>query len=168
MTTRRQGFIKGGKYYVLCHDHYEEVSEPVYRVIMDEVWREEKRQQRSWRCRNGQGIRCNGDCESCELYRLGEGPTGSTVSLDQLKEESDYEPQGSAGFENEVVLKITLGTLVEELSKTIPDAARIVEMLMNDDLEKDVAKELGIAKTTLNYRKNKVITFLREYLKDYR
>ena len=164
----KDGFKKDGKFYVYCNDHYEEVSEPVYRIIMDEVWREEKRQQRSWRCRNGQGIRCNGDCESCELYRLGEGPTGSTVSLDQLKEESDYEPQGSAGFENEVVLKITLGTLVEELSKTIPDAARIVKMLEYDELEKDVAAELGIAKATLNYRKKKVLTFLREHLNDYK
>ena len=164
----RQGYKKDGKYYVYCLDHYEEVNEAVYRVIMDDVWKEEKRQQRSWRCRNSQGIRCTKDCERCELYRLGEGPTGSDVSLDKLYEESDYEPQGSGGFEEEIVLKITIDAVVKELSTTIPDAGRIVEMLMNGDLEKDVARELGIAKTTLNYRKNKVIAFLREHLKDYR
>ena len=164
----REGYKKNGKYYVYCRDHYEEVNEAVYRTIMEEVWREEKRQQRAWRCRDGQGIRCNGNCRNCERYLLGEGPIGSDVSLDQLSEEYDYEPEGSAGFENEVVLKITLDTLVEELSKTIPDAARIVDMIKYEELEKDVAAELGIAKTTLNYRKNKVIAFLREHLKDYR
>jgi DNA-directed RNA polymerase specialized sigma subunit len=40
-------------------------------------------------------------------------------------------------------------------------------MLKYDELEKDVAEELGIAKTTLNYRKKKVIAFLREHLKDF-
>lgn len=166
--TKREGFIKDGKYYVYCNDHYEEVSEPVYHVIMQEVWREEKRMQRSWRCRDDKGYRCTGDCEKCELYRLGAGPNGSVVSLDQMNEESDYEPQGSKGFEEDVVLKITLNSLITELNEMVPDAARIVEMIKNEDLEKDVAAELGIAKTTLNYRKNKVIDFLREQLKDYR
>ena len=168
MTKKRAGYKKNGKYYVLCKDHYEEVSEAVYRIIMDEEWKEEKRQQRAWRCRDGNGIRCTKDCEHCELWKLGEGPTGSDVSLDQLHEESDYEPQGSEGFEEDVVLRITVNSLITELSETVPDAARIVKMLEYDELEKDVAAELGIAKTTLNYRKNKVLAFLREHLEAYR
>ena len=164
----RQGYKKDGKYYVYCQDHYEEVSKPVYYTMMEEVWREEKQKQRAWRCRDGNGIRCAKDCEHCELWKLGEGPNGSDVSLDQLHEESDYEPQGSEGFEEDVVLKITVNSLITELSETVPDAARIVKMLEYEELEKDVAAELGIAKTTLNYRKNKVIAFLREHLKDYR
>ena len=53
------------------------------------------------------------------------------------------------------------------MNAMIPDAGRIVDMLKYDELEKDVAEELGIAKTTLNYRKRKVIAFLRENLKDF-
>ena len=60
-----------------------------------------------------------------------------------------------------------LDTLIEELNGMVPDAERIIDMLKYEELEKDVAKELGIAKTTLNYRKNKVISFLREHLKDF-
>ena len=136
--TKREGFKKDGKCLVWCHDHYEEVNEAVYHVIMDEDWREEKRQQRSWRCRDGNGIRCTKDCEHCELWKLGEGPTGSDVSLDQLHEESNYEPQGSEGFEEDLVLKITVDSLITELSESVPDAARIVKMLEYEEDRKSV------------------------------
>ena len=168
MTSRSQGFRRDDKCFIICEGQEVEVSEPVYQTVMRDVWREEKRRQRAWRCRDGKGCRCNGNCEHCELYRLGEGPNGSDVSLDQLHEESDYEPQGSEGFEEDVVLKITVNSLITEISETVPDAARIVKMLEYEELEKDVAVELGIAKTTLNYRKNKVIAFLKDHLKDYR
>ena len=167
MTNKKQGYKKDGRYYVLCRDHYEEVSEAVYYTIMQEVWREEQRKQRGWRCRDGNGFRCSKSCEECDLYRYGEGATGSDVSLDQLYEESDFELKDSEGFEDSVLLKVTLETLIEELNAVVPDAGRIVDMLKYDELEKDVAKELGIAKTTLNYRKNKVVSFLREHLKDF-
>ena len=103
----------------------------------------------------------------CDLYRFGAGPNGNDVSLDQMYEESDYEPKGCDSHEDSVLLKIVLDTLVEEMDVMIPDAGRIVDMLKYDELEKDVAEELGIAKTTLNYRKKKVIAFLREHLKDF-
>lgn len=167
MKNQRQGYKKDGRYYVYCQDHYEEVSRDVYYVIMEEVWREEKRKQRGWRCHDGNGHRCNRDCEQCDIWRFGKGPNGSTVSLDQMYEESEFEPTGSQGHEDAVILKIVLDALIEELGSIIPDAARIVEMIKNEELEKDVAAELGIAKTTLNYRKRKVIAFLREHLKDF-
>lgn len=167
MSKKKAGFKKDGKYYVYCKDHYEEVSRDVYCVIMDEVWREEKKKQRGWRCRDGRGYRCSRNCEECDLYRYGEDPAGSDVSLDQMYEESDFEVKGSDSHEDAVILKIVLDTLIEELNGMVPDAERIVDMLKADELEKDVAKELGIAKTTLNYRKNKVVAFLREHLKDF-
>lgn len=163
----KAGYKKDGRYYVFCQDHYEEVSEAVYYTIMDEVWREEKRQQRAWRCRDSRGFRCNRNCDECDQYRFGAGPNGSDVSLDQLYEESDYEPKGSDSHEDAVLLKIMLDALIEEMNAMIPDAGRIVDMLKYEELEKDVAKELGIAKSTLNYRKKKVISFLREHLKDF-
>ena len=163
----REGYKKNGKYYVYCKDHYEEVNEAVYYTIMDEVWREEKRQQRAWKCRDGRGVRCKKDCETCEIYRLGKGPTGSAISLDQLFEEDGYEPQGSRGHAEVVLLNMTLESLLKELREMVPDADRIVDMIRDEEQEKDVAEELGVPKTTLNYRKNKVADFLREHLKDF-
>ena len=167
MYKPKAGYKKDGKFYVYCEEHYEEVSEAVYHTIMQEVWREEKRQQRGWRCRDGKGFRCNRNCEECDFYRFGEGPNGNDVSLDQMYDESEYEPKGCDSHEDSVLLKIVLDTLVEEMNASIPDADRIVDMLKYDELEKDVAEELGIARTTLNYRKKKVIAFLREHLKDF-
>ena len=36
MTNKKQGYKKDGRYYVLCRDHYEEVSEAVSYTIMDD------------------------------------------------------------------------------------------------------------------------------------
>ena len=163
----REGYKKNGKFYVYCEDHYEEVNEAVYRTIMDEVWREQKRKQRNKRCRGEKGNRCNGDCENCEKSRLGKGMDGSPLSLDQLFEENGYEYKGSDGHADVVVLKMTLAALIEELREMVPDADRIVDMIRDEEQEKDVAEELGVPKTTLNYRKNKVADFLREHLKDF-
>ena len=51
---------------------------------------------------------------------------------------------------------------MEELVTLSKEKRRIIEMVANEELEKDVAKELGIPKTTLNYRKKKLIQELRE------
>ena len=155
------------KYYVFCRDHYEEVSKDVYYVIMQEVWREEKRQQRMWRCRGEGGFRCMKDCRECEFDRIGSGHNGSVVSLDQMLDEDDFEPKAEGCFEDSVIFWIVIGELVKELSEMVPDAERIVQMIKNDEMEKDVAEELGIAKTTLNYRKKKVLSFLKEHMTDF-
>ena len=167
MSKRRKGFKKDGKCYVWCDDHYEEVTEPVYHAFMQGEWREEKRQQRVWRCRDEKGRRCNKKCEECDVFRFGEGPNGSTVSLDQLQEDNGFDPKGSTDFTESLIISLVLEALMEELEALVPDAGRIVDMLKHEELEKDVAKELGIAKTTLNYRKGKVIKFLREHKKDF-
>ena len=163
----REGYKKNGKFYVYCEGHYEEVNEDIYYAFMRPVWREEKREQRSPRCRDGKGIRCTKDCETCEIYRLGKGPTGSVLSLDEMFDETGFEPTGSSGHAKVVLLKMTLDVLIEELRDMVPDADRIVDMIRDNEQEKDVAEELGVPKTTLNYRKNKVIDFLREHLKDF-
>ena len=164
---KRDGYHKNGRYYVFCQDHFEEVSKDVYYAFMRQIWQEEKRQQRGWRCRDGKGRRCNGNCEECEIFRIGSGPTGSTVSLDEMYEENEFEPKGAGFSEDAVLLKIMLETLMDELNEMIPNAGRIVDMLKEGEMEKDVAAELGIAKTTLNYRKRKVIDFLRDRLADF-
>ena len=165
---KRKGFKKNGKYYVIVEGKSVEVEEEVYYAFMRPEWREEKRQQREWRCRDGKGIRCNKDCETCEIYRLGKGPTGSALSLDQLFEEDGFEPNGSKGHADIVLLKMTLDSLLNELREMVPDSDRIVDMLGDEEMIKDVAKELDVPPSTLKSRKDKVIDFLKEHLKDFR
>ena len=165
---KRSGYKRNGKYIINCEGHDVEVSKEVYHVIMDEVWREEKRNQRAWRCRDGKGVRCSKNCEECEIYRLGKGPTGNDVSLDQMYEENDYEPKDSDGFEEESLFWIRVNEEIDEISVHIPEAARIVKMLVSGELEKEVAAELGIPASTLNYKVRRVKRLLSKYLKDFR
>ena len=162
MAKQRQGYKKDGHFFVWCKDHYEEVNENVYRVIMQDVWKEEKRKQRMVKCRNANGSRCTGNCEMCSA-----DPSGSPVSLERLQEESGYEPADSTNFQDAVELAITLDSLFDQLKGMVPDGKRIADMIINSELEKDVAKELGIPKTTLNSRKKKVLSFLQENLIDF-
>ena len=168
MTKKRMGYQKNGEFYVWCEDHYEKVTEDVYRVVMDDEWKEEKHQQRDWRCRDGKGFRCNKNCEECELYRLGVGPTGSVVSLDQLYEENEYEPMGSSGFEESVALENDINEAIEKCKNSVPDLTRIVVMVENGELLKEVAAELGIPVNTLRSRRDKALEKLGKYLQNYR
>ena len=165
---KRKGFKKNGKYYVIVEGKNVEVEEEVYYAFMRPEWREEKRQQREWRCRDGKGHRCNKNCEECEIYRLGKGPTGSVLSLDQMFEEDGYEAKGSKGHADIVLLKMALDSLLEELREMVPDADRIVDMIRDEEMIKDVAKELDVPPTTLKSRKDKVHDFLEKHLKDFR
>ena len=159
---RKEGYKKDGRYYIWCRDHYEEVSEEIYYIMMRDVWKEEKRKQRMVRCRDANGIRCNGNCEMC-----GADPSGSPVSLERLQEESGYEPADSTNFQDAVELAITLDSLFDQLKGMFPDGKRIADMIINSEMEKDVAKQLGIPKSTLNFRQKKVLSFLQENLIDF-
>ena len=104
-----------------------------------------------------------------ERWTMADNATsGQAADFDQMYEENDFEPKGISISEDAILLNVMLDTLIEELGEMIPDAARIIDMLKEGELEKDVAKELGIAKTTLNYRKKKITAFLQERLADFR
>lgn len=165
MTNKRQpGYQKNGKYYVYCHDHYEEVNKEVYDVIMRDEWREAKRKQRAWRCRDGKGHRCNRNCEECDVYRYGRGPSGNSVSLDQMYEESEFEPSADTDAEGAVIYAILFEQLLGELEGFMPDGRQIAEMLMEEFTEKEMASRLGLPINTLQYHKKKVKAFIKDFL----
>ena len=57
---------------------------------------------------------------------------------------------------------VLLNLLMDEVEILSEEKQRIIQMIANEELEKDVAEELGIPKTTLNYRKRKLIEDLRK------
>ena len=63
--------------------------------------------------------------------------------------------------EDEALSKLLEDNVEEIVSSLSEENQRLYHMLVNGELEKEVAKELGIPVTTLNYRKKK----LRETLK---
>ena len=84
------------------------------------------------------------------------------ATLDGLLDEG-YDPTSTEEtLEDDAIDIVLLKMLMEELVTLSKEKRRIIEMVANEELEKDVAKELGIPKTTLNYRKKKLIQELRE------
>ena len=57
---------------------------------------------------------------------------------------------------------VLLNLLMDEVVDLSEEKQRIAQMIANKELERDVAEELGIPKTTLNYRKKKLIKELKE------
>ena len=60
-----------------------------------------------------------------------------------------------------------LDALYEELDRLDPDGRRICELIMAGKTERQMAAELGRSQSTLNYQKRKVLSLLREALKDF-
>ena len=63
--------------------------------------------------------------------------------------------------------KELLDALYDELTRLDPDGRRICELIMQGKTEREIASEMGRLRSTVNYQKNKVLSTLREALKDY-
>ena len=63
--------------------------------------------------------------------------------------------------------KELLDALYDELNRLDPDGRRICELIMQGKTEREIASEMGRLRSTVNYQKNKVLSTLREALKDY-
>lgn len=66
-----------------------------------------------------------------------------------------------------MMLAELFAALHEELEKLDPDGKRICELIMQDKTEREIAAEMGLCQSTVNYKKNKAFSVLREVLKDF-
>ena len=79
---------------------------------------------------------------------------GDTISSDEPTPESL------------LVDKAVLDALYDELDRLDPDGRRICELIMQGKTEREIAAEMGRLRSTINYQKTKVLSILREALKD--
>ena len=143
------------------------VTEDVYRAFKRPLWAEKKAKERKSRCQigkdNGKTKRCNGDCSQCDHFR-----SGSDLSLEGLEEAGDQR----AGYNSDLAEATAYNELLQELFRALdeldPDSRYICESIMNGQMDKDTAAQLGRASTTLAYQKKKLLEELRERLKDFR
>ena len=101
--------MESKEYYVIIDGQQVPVTEEVYRAYMRPVWAEQKRQERSKRCRVD-GVRCTGDCSQCPHQR-----TGSVVSLDQPADDGYHPADTQADIEEIVAGRIMLEDLFRAL-----------------------------------------------------
>lgn len=146
------------------------VSEEVYRAYKSSDRAERKRKQRMWRCRikrekgiNNQWKRCQGNCEECQFKQQ----KMSDVSLDALKEEGFDGVDESLDVEANFIAREERKEMYQKLKQAIsslkPVQREIIKMIyVEGKSQKEVAKELGIAESTLSERVKLIISKLKE------
>lgn len=102
-----------------------------------------------------------------KAYRDKKAQKENEISYDELAE-SGYETIDNYNNPEETVAyKIMLAALASVLTELTEEELRICKMVANKEPQQKVAEELGIPRTTLRDRKNKLIKKLGNILKYY-
>ena len=158
---------KEKKFYVYLRKQKIEVTEEVYRVIKRDEWREEQRKYRSWRCRDGKGIRCKSRCEECPYYRIGNGPRGSDVSIEGLMDEEDSTfdiPDLTTDVEAAVAHNILQEKMLEAREELSDREQQVFDMLLEGRTERDISLMLSVAPSRAHAIKARLFKKLRGIL----
>lgn len=117
------------------------VTEEVYRAYYRPVWREAKQKE------------VRGDME---------------YSLDAL-EDAGFEAVSNDPLVDEIVAdKLLLDELYAALAELTDDERNLIDALyFREKSERNIAAESGIPQTTINYRKNRLLEWLRKKLKNF-
>ena len=117
------------------------VSEEQYKAYMRPIWREDKRQQRQ----------------------------EPIASLDKMYEETEYEAADTdSDLEVDVMKKVALDALYQELDKLEELDRIIMEMYSQDHSEAEIGRAIGMSQKGVNKRKQKIFRTLRTSLQDYK
>lgn len=148
-----------------------EVSEEVYRVVKRDEDREAQRRYRAWRCRDGKGVRCKKKCSECEFYRMGNGPTGSVLSIDQMMSDEN-KPVDIADKNTDLELEVARTLLREAVHKAREQLTEreqvILDMFLDERSEREMAAQLGVSNSRAHALKTALFKKLRLILAKYR
>lgn len=148
-----------------------EVSEEVYRVVKRDEDREAQRRYRAWRCRDGKGVRCKKKCYECAYYRMGNGPTGSVLSIDQMMSDED-KPVDIADKNTDLELEVARNLLHEAVHKARGQLSdreqQILDMLLDELSEREMAVQLGVSNSRAHALKTSLFKKLRIILAKYK
>ena len=147
------------------------VTEEVYKAYMQEEWRAKQSRYRSWRCRDGKGVRCKKKCEECEFYRLGNGPTGSVLSIDQMADDEgkSFEVADSrSNLELEVARSLLREAVRKAKGQLTERECEILDMFLDEHSEREMAAQLGVSNSRAHALKTALFKKLRVILAKYR
>ena len=123
----------------------------VYQETMRTLWADEKKESRGGRClipdQHGGFIRCSGNCRDCQRTR-----NGLPDSLDLQNELTGFDPADDRDEIEAATLLMTLKDLLDEVRSLDPQSARILELILDERSERDIAGILGIGKSTAHER----------------
>jgi len=125
-------------YFIVIDGEKVPVSEEIYRAFKRPLWTERKRRQ----------VRADHE-----------------RSLEQLSENGFDVPDKSALVDEIVKSKLMLDMLFAALAELTDDERGLIDALFFEEKsERDVSRETSVSQTTINYRKNKILEWLKEKL----
>ncbi len=160
--------------YIEINGEKVEVSEEVYKAHMQPIWRDQKRIQRAYKDLNEMDDPYLMSGKVLKQSNAGNGSgsfhvkVGLPLSLNQAKEEQDFEAISDTDVEEEAAYQILLGELLDVLDELSDKDSKAMRLILIDGLtEREVAKEIGVSRKTINNRKKKYLPIIQERLKDW-
>ena len=144
------------------------VSEEVYKAYWNQERAEERKARRHSRCRNGKGVMCRDNCETCPYFRANGKTNGSDLSADMQKELSGQEIADVSPGPEEMLLKKELIRRLNEVLDTLDAADRLIVRVMEKEAEyRQVIAELDLTLEQFKYRKKQLKQYLFDALSDW-
>ena len=149
---------------------------PVSKTDFDNYYRDvnayRRRQQEHGRCVCPASKRylCDMDCCTCRFHKGGdELSLDYTVTDEDGNEKSWLEdlPDDRLSTQSVMEDRELLDTLLHKLDELDPEGRRICELVMEGRSERDCGKEMGMARNTFVYKRDKLFAALADYLKDF-
>ena len=149
---------------------------PVSKTDFDNYYRDinayRRRQQEHGRCVCPASKRylCDMDCCTCRFHKGGdELSLDYTVTDEDGNEKSWLEDLPDDRPSAQFVMEDCelLDTLLHKLDELDPEGRRICELVMEGRSERDCGKEMGMARNTFVYKRDKLFAALAYYLKDF-
>lgn len=149
---------------------------PVSKTDFDNYYRDintyRRRQQEHGRCVCPASKRylCDMDCCTCRFHKGGdELSLDYTVTDEDGNEKSWLEdlPDDRPSAQSVMEDRELLDTLLHTLDELDPEGRRICELVMEGRSERDCGKEMGMARNTFVYKRDKLFAALADYLKDF-
>ena len=141
-----------------------EATEEEYKDYMRLVWNEKKHKERERKCliesENGTIIRCAKSCANCGRLK-----NGSILSLDEFVERNEYEIEDKSISDSSTLLDfILLEELLNKLDHNHPEYSKLFSMLYDEKSQREIAKEIGVSQSTLEYRIKKMRKYLQKFV----
>lgn len=164
------------KYYISIDGTLVEVSKEVYQAHTRSIANERARARRDHKCGQPDYRKCRGDCGHCPWVLEGTNMLSLTkafqtdnpdVDTDETPEESCFNSSAPL-IEDMIADRELLSDLFKKMDRLVPDGGRIVQMLMDEYSEREIAQQLGVSRqSTINYRTRKLKEYLRQHWNDF-
>jgi len=166
-----QGQARDYKVYLPRLKKWVEVTKEQYYGYYRDLWATRKRAQEHGQCMcpKSKLWLCDGDCLACQYRAAGDTPSldytyenekGEAFSmLDKLEDES-------VSIEEIVTDKAVLEQLFNRLDEIMPEARRIGELRLAGLTDTEIAKIIGVSRTTFLSRLKKAAEFLKDEYSD--